>query len=93
MELGWSISFAGNVTFPKAQELRDAALRAGPERLLLETDAPFLAPQAVRGKRNEPVFALHTLSALAKLFGLDENALAAMTTRNAEALFRFEGRA
>ncbi len=90
MELGWHISFAGNVTFPKATELREAALAVGPEPLLLETDSPFLAPQAVRGKRNEPVFSLHTLAVLAELFAMESRELGEMTTRNAESLFAFE---
>jgi TatD DNase family protein len=61
----WWISFAGNVTYPKAQSLRLAALRAPAERLLVETDAPYLAPQVVRGKPNEPANAAHTAQALA----------------------------
>jgi len=61
----WWISFAGNVTYPKASALRDAALRVPPDRLLVETDAPFLAPQAVRGKPNAPANVVHTAAALA----------------------------
>jgi TatD DNase family protein len=61
----WWLSFAGNVTYPKAQELRDAAMRVPPERLLAETDAPFLAPQAVRGKPNEPANVVHTARTIA----------------------------
>ncbi|HWD64307.1 MAG TPA: TatD family hydrolase [Solirubrobacteraceae bacterium] len=61
----WWISFAGNVTFPKAQPLRDAILRVPGERLLVETDAPYLAAQAVRGKPNQPAYVTHTAQAIA----------------------------
>src|SRR3981081_3833038 len=61
----WWISFAGNVTYPKAQPLREAALRVPSERLLVETDAPYLAPQAVRGTPNQPANVVHTARALA----------------------------
>jgi TatD DNase family protein len=61
----WWISFAGNVTYPKAAELRLAAVRVPAERLLVETDAPFLAPQPMRGKPNQPAHVVHTAQALA----------------------------
>ena len=61
----WWISFAGNVTYPKAEDLRTAALRVPAGRLLVETDAPFLAPQPVRGKPNQPAYVVHTAQALA----------------------------
>jgi TatD DNase family protein len=61
----WWISFAGNVTYPSAAPLREAALRVPADRLLVETDAPFLAPQAVRGKPNQPAYVAHTATALA----------------------------
>jgi TatD DNase family protein len=61
----WWISFAGNVTYPKATELRESALRVPAERLLVETDAPFLSPQGVRGKPNQPAHVVHTARALA----------------------------
>lgn len=61
----WCFSFAGNVTFPKAQPLREAMLRVPAERLLVETDAPYLAPQAVRGKPNQPAYVAHTARAVA----------------------------
>lgn len=88
VELGWFVSFAGNVTYPKAAELRDAAREVPLERLLLETDAPFLAPQPVRGKRNEPLFALHTADTLAAVHSTDRAAVLDATTRNARELFR-----
>jgi TatD DNase family protein len=61
----WWISFAGNVTYPKAVELRAAALRVPAERLLVETDAPYLAPQPIRGKPNSPAHVVDTAQALA----------------------------
>jgi TatD DNase family protein len=61
----WWISFAGNVTYPRASDLRLAAVRVPAERLLVETDAPFLSPQAVRGKPNQPAHVVHTAQALA----------------------------
>jgi TatD DNase family protein len=60
MELGFLISFAGNLTYPKAQPLRDVAAQVPLNRLLVETDAPFLAPIPNRGQRNEPAFVAHT---------------------------------
>lgn len=87
IDLGWCVSFAGNVSYPKAEELRDAARQVPLDRLLLETDAPFLSPQPMRGKRNEPVFSLHTAEALAPLLGTDRAGILAATTRNARELF------
>lgn len=67
VELGCHISFAGNVTFPKAETLREAARIVPSDKILAETDAPYLAPQSVRGKRCEPAHILHTIQFLAKL--------------------------
>ena len=61
----WWISFAGNSTYPRSQELRLAALRVPAERILVETDAPYLTPQAVRGQRNQPAYVVHTAQAMA----------------------------
>ena len=66
LQRGWYVSFAGNATFPKAVDLRLAATQVPAERILAETDSPYLAPQAVRGKRNEPANVVHTLAALAR---------------------------
>jgi TatD DNase family protein len=66
LERSWYVSFAGNATFPKAVDLRLAAREVPADRILAETDAPYLAPQAVRGKRNEPAFVAYTLAALAE---------------------------
>jgi TatD DNase family protein len=90
LEHGWYVSFAGNVTFPKAPELRAAAERVPRERLLAETDSPYLAPQPVRGKTNEPAYVVHTLAALAEARGEDADELAAQIGANAAAAFGLE---
>jgi TatD DNase family protein len=87
LERGWYVSFAGNVTYPKATALRDAARRVPADRLLAETDSPYLAPQPVRGRRNEPAHVLHTLAALAEIRGVDESELARRIDANAAAAF------
>jgi TatD DNase family protein len=68
-ERGYYVSFAGNVTYPKAEDLRNAARQVDPERILAETDTPYLAPQPVRGKPNEPAHVVHTVAALAEARG------------------------
>jgi TatD DNase family protein len=75
-EHDWYVSFAGNVTYKNAYDLRDCARRVPSERLLVETDSPYLAPQAVRGRRNEPAFVAHTYDFLAELRGEDVRAVA-----------------
>ena len=87
LERGWYISFAGNLTYPRAQELREAASRVPADRLLAETDSPYLAPQPVRGRTNEPAFVNHTLAALAEVRGEDAGELAARIDANATAAF------
>ncbi len=67
LDMGFVISFAGNLTFPKAQQIRDAALQVPLEHILIETDSPYLAPLPNRGKRNEPAFVKHTAQKLAEL--------------------------
>jgi TatD DNase family protein len=88
MKIGFLISFAGNVTFKKADNLREAARIVPLEKLLVETDCPFLAPVPERGKRNEPAFVLHTAHFLADLLGVSFESLAERTTANFESLFR-----
>jgi TatD DNase family protein len=83
----WWISFAGNVTFPKAAPLRDAMLRVPLERLLVETDAPYLAPQVVRGKPNQPAYVAHTAQAIAVERRVPYTELEAAVDRNAAAVF------
>lgn len=85
--LGGFISFSGILTFPKSEALRDIARAVPADRLLVETDAPFLAPVPRRGKRNEPSFVAHTALVLATVRGLTELELAALTTANFRRLF------
>jgi len=82
MEIGFLISFAGNVTFKKAENLRDAARVVPLEKLLIETDCPFLAPVPNRGKRNEPAFVVHTARFLADFYDVEVGKLAGQTTEN-----------
>jgi TatD DNase family protein len=88
LEHGWYVSFAGNVTYRNAPDLRVAASQVPVERLLTETDAPYLAPQAKRGRRNEPAYVAHTLAALAEARGDDAQELEAQIDRNAARVFR-----
>jgi TatD DNase family protein len=90
LEHGWYVSFAGNVTYKNAYDLRAAARVVPADRLLAETDSPYLAPQPVRGERNEPAFVMHTLAALADVRDTDPDELAAQIDANAAAVFRFE---
>ncbi len=87
LRLGMSLSFSGIVTFRNADAVRAAARRAPPDRILVETDAPFLAPVPMRGKRNEPAFVEHTARAVAALRGAGEEAFARQTTDNFFRLF------
>jgi TatD DNase family protein len=87
LERGYYVSFAGNVTYPKAGDLREAAARVPPDRILAETDSPYLAPQPVRGKTNEPAFVVHTVAALAQARGEDADELARRIDANAVAAF------
>jgi TatD DNase family protein len=87
LERGYYVSFAGNVTYPKADDLRDCARQVPDHRLLSETDCPYLAPQPVRGKTNEPAYVVHTVAALAELRGADTETLTAQIDANAAAVF------
>jgi len=82
LDMGFMISFAGNVTFPKAQQIRDAALEVPLERMLIETDSPYLAPVPHRGKRNEPAFVKEIARKLGELRGLSAEEVGRQTTRN-----------
>lgn len=90
VERGWYVSFAGNVTYPSADDLRAAAARVPADRILAETDSPYLAPQPVRRRRNEPAHVVHTVVALAAARGEDAGELAARIDANATAAFRLE---
>ena len=87
LERGWYVSFAGNATFPKAVDLRLAATEVPAERILAETDSPYLAPQAVRGKRNEPANVVHTVAALARARSEEAAELERQIDRNATECF------
>ena len=87
-ERGYFVSFAGNVTFPQADALRRAAAAVPGDRILVETDSPYLAPQPVRGRPNEPANVVHTIGALADARGEDVDELATRTHENAAMAFR-----
>jgi TatD DNase family protein len=87
LAMGLYISFAGMLTYKNADSLRSVAAQVPLDRLLVETDAPYLAPVPVRGKRNEPAFVWHTALCLAQLKGVPPETIAEHTTRNARALF------
>jgi TatD DNase family protein len=87
LEHGWYVSFAGNVTYKNAYDLRAASRRIPADRLLVETDSPYLAPQPVRGERNEPAHVRHTLEALAQARGEDAEELERQIDANASAVF------
>jgi TatD DNase family protein len=91
LDLGFHLSLSGILTFKNAQPIRDAAVAAPLDRLMVETDAPYLAPVPHRGKRNEPAYVTHTLAFLAELRGIPYQAAAEATTRNARRLFRLPG--
>jgi TatD DNase family protein len=90
MQIGFLISFAGNVTFKKADNLRDAARVVPMDKLLIETDCPFLTPVPFRGKRNEPAFVEHTARFLADFYDVEFDTLAEQTTRNFLDFFRLK---
>jgi TatD DNase family protein len=87
LERGWYVSFAGNASFPKAVDLRLSAREVPADRILAETDAPYLAPQPVRGKRNEPAYVMHTLAALAEARDEDPRELEQQIDHNATECF------
>jgi TatD DNase family protein len=84
---GWYLSFAGNVTFKKNQHLRDSLLAVSPELLLVETDAPFLTPEPMRGRPNAPYLVPHTLRFMAQLLGWDEAKTATQINLNTERVY------
>ncbi len=87
LERGWWISFAGNVTYASAADLAGAARGVPDDRLLVETDAPYLTPQAVRKQRNQPAFVAYTVEFLAELRGVSVPELSAIVERNAATVF------
>jgi TatD DNase family protein len=88
LDLGFLVSFAGNLTYPKSEPLREVAARMPLDGVLVETDAPWLTPAPDRGKRNEPAFVARTATVLAQLLVVSADDLATATTRNFSRLFR-----
>jgi TatD DNase family protein len=93
LEMGFYISFSGMVTFKKSEELRATAAVVPLDRLLIETDAPYLAPPPHRGKRNEPAYVVKVAEALAEVHGVGLAEIAERSTENALRLFKFQGTA
>jgi TatD DNase family protein len=91
LEVGFYLSVAGPVTYRKADQLREVARNVPLDRLLIETDAPYLAPQPHRGKRNEPAYVVETAGCLAEIRGLPVGELIRLTAANARRLFRISG--
>ena len=87
LDLGHYVSFSGILTFKNAQEIRDIAAQVPMDRLLVETDAPYLAPTPFRGKRNEPAYTVHTAEVLAEVKGVSLDEIADQTTKNFFKLF------
>jgi TatD DNase family protein len=88
LDMGFMISLAGNVTYPKAEQIRDAAWQVPLDRMLIETDSPYLAPLPHRGKRNEPAFVLETARALGELRNLSREEIGEQTSRNFYRFFK-----
>ena len=82
LDLGFVISFAGNITYPKAQNIRDAASMAPLDRIFIETDSPYLAPVPHRGKRNEPAFVTEVARQIGELRNVDREEIGRQTTEN-----------
>lgn len=87
VELGGYVSFSGILTFPKSEELREIAKTVPHDRMIVETDAPYLAPKPFRGKRNEPAYVAHTADVLADTIGVTKDEIATLTTENALRIF------
>ncbi len=87
VDLGGYISFSGILTFPKSEELRETAKTVPHDRMIVETDAPYLAPKPFRGKRNEPAYVAHTAQVLAETIGVSTEEIAEITTDNAFRVF------
>lgn len=91
MDMGFYLSIPGVITFPKAEALRDVVIRAPLDRLLVETDSPYLAPVPYRGKTNEPSFVVYTAQKIAECRKEPFEQIAFHTTRNARAVFGIQG--
>jgi TatD DNase family protein len=93
LDMGFLISFAGNLTFPKAEAIREVAKRAPLDRILIETDSPFLAPVPYRGKRNEPAFVVEVAEKLGELRGMTQEEVGAQTAANFSRFFSLSEKA
>ena len=91
--MGLQISFAGPVTYPSAHKLNDIVRKISLENILIETDCPWLTPQPMRGKRNEPAFLVHTALKISELKNIPLNEVAEVTTKNTEKLFNLPSNA
>lgn len=91
LDMGFYLSMSGIATFPKSQEVRDIFASAPLDRILVETDSPYLAPKPFRGKRNEPSYVAHTAQVGADVFGVDYDSFARATTENFDRLFTKAG--
>jgi TatD DNase family protein len=87
LDLGFYLSMSGIATFPKSQEVRDIFASAPIDRILVETDSPYLAPKPKRGRRNEPAYSVHTAAVGAEVFGMSYDDFAVQTTANFDRLF------
>lgn len=87
LSLGLHLSYTGNLTFPKAENIRDSVKRVPLDRIMIETDSPFLAPQAFRGKRNEPAYVAEVAKKIAEIKGVSIDEVANQTSLNAKELF------
>jgi TatD DNase family protein len=92
LDLGFMVSFAGNITFPKAQNIRDAASMVPLDRMFIETDCPYLAPAPHRGQRNEPAFVVEVARQIGELRGVDPEEIGQQTTTNFCTFFRLTKR-
>lgn len=91
LDMGMSISFSGNVTFKRNEELREVAAKVPDDKLMVETDSPYLAPVPLRGKRNEPAFVRHVAECIAEVRGVPLTQLAEQTTANTRRMFNISG--
>jgi TatD DNase family protein len=90
LDLGFMLSFAGNITYPKAQNIRDAARMAPLDRMFIETDSPYLAPVPHRSKRNEPAFVVEAARRIGELRGVATEEVGRQTTQNFYTFFRLQ---
>ena len=93
LDMGFMLSFAGNITYPKAQNIRDTAAMAPLDRILIETDSPYLAPVPHRGKRNEPAFVVEAARQIGELRGMTTDEIGRHTSENFRRFFRLNERA